>query len=373
MNTGQIISGTGHVVLIGWALAGPLFAPAPPPFDVTEVTAVTAEEYAAIVNATRPSQPETSTDIAAPAQPDVPQEAPDLTSAADAAPAQPAPETAPPAAPDATPEPPAPTPQTEAQDEAPVLEAPSEDVAALVPETSLRPKERPSERIAPERVAPPEPDTAIDDVVREEAQPAETADTPRDEQEATAPEEAATEIVTEAEQAAPSKSVRPKTRPARPQVQPEAVAEAEAEVAPQAAPETDGGGIEDALAAALGGAASDPDPAPAPSGPPLTAGEKDAMRLAVQSCWNVGSLSSDALATTVTVGFEMGEDAKPLPATIRLIDSAGGGSGAARQAYEAARRAIIRCGARGFNLPVEKYASWRSVEMVFNPEKMRIK
>ncbi|MDZ4134880.1 MAG: energy transducer TonB, partial [Paracoccaceae bacterium] len=45
----------------------------------------------------------------------------------------------------------------------------------------------------------------------------------------------------------------------------------------------------------------------------------------------------------------------------------------ARQAYEAARRAIIRCGATGFKLPAEKYDQWRNIEMVFNPEKMRIK
>ena len=44
-----------------------------------------------------------------------------------------------------------------------------------------------------------------------------------------------------------------------------------------------------------------------------------------------------------------------------------------RQAFEAARRAIIRCGSRGFPLPAEKYDQWREVEMVFNPEGMRMK
>ena len=40
---------------------------------------------------------------------------------------------------------------------------------------------------------------------------------------------------------------------------------------------------------------------------------------------------------------------------------------------EAARRAIIRCGARGFELPPEKYEQWRDIEMTFDPERMRIK
>ncbi|NNK78019.1 MAG: energy transducer TonB, partial [Litoreibacter sp.] len=42
-------------------------------------------------------------------------------------------------------------------------------------------------------------------------------------------------------------------------------------------------------------------------------------------------------------------------------------------AYEAARRALIRCGARGYNLPVDKFAQWQDVEITFNPERMRIK
>ncbi|MCZ4354277.1 energy transducer TonB [Roseovarius aestuarii] len=390
MNTGNIISGIGHVALIGWALAGPLFRPTPKPFEVTQVTAVSEEEYAAIMNAQRPNdaptqevqqpeiQPTVQPDIAAPVVPDAPQESPALDSQADTAPQQqPAPETAQPAAPDATPVPVAPAPETQAQDTTPVLEPPAQDMAALIPQTSLRPKQRPVQRIAPEQVAPPEPDTAVDDVVRQEAAPAESADTPVEEQEATAPEEAATEIVTEAEEAAPvtpsppTKSVRPKTRPTRTAAAPETQA---APSTPE--PDADTGtasGIEDALAAALGGATSEPAQTSAPSGPPLTGGEKDALRLAVQSCWNTGSLSSDALKVTVTVAFDMAENAKPKTETIRLIDSAGGTSGAAQQAYEAARRAIIRCGARGFNLPVEKYASWKTVEMVFNPERMRIK
>ena len=38
-----------------------------------------------------------------------------------------------------------------------------------------------------------------------------------------------------------------------------------------------------------------------PRGPPMTQGEREALRVAVQQCWNVGSLSSEALRTTVVV------------------------------------------------------------------------
>jgi hypothetical protein len=56
-----------------------------------------------------------------------------------------------------------------------------------------------------------------------------------------------------------------------------------------------------------------------------------------------------------------------------MIAFEGGSEGEARQAYEAARRAIIICGKNGFPLPADKYDQWRDIEMVFNPERMRIR
>jgi TonB family protein len=87
----------------------------------------------------------------------------------------------------------------------------------------------------------------------------------------------------------------------------------------------------------------------------------------------VGSLSTDALGTTVVVEVSMSSDGKPITSSIRMASSSGGSDAAARQAFEAARRAIIRCGARGFDLPVEKYGQWQEIEMTFNPERMRVK
>lgn len=377
VNTGQIISGAGHIGLIGWALLGNIFAADPLPFEVTNVTAVSGEEYAAIMNAERP--PETVSEVTTPEAPEVPQEAPAMESAPDTAPERPEPPAAETPAPDPAPEVTEVTPPAEAEvsDEAPVLLPPQEEIAALPPDASVRPKPRPAKRVAPEQVAPPDPDLRIDEVDRPETQPDEAAETPKPQEEATAREEAATEIVTEAEKAAPSKSVRPRVRPAapKPAETPPQQAEAETPRPETPAPAADStAGINDALAEALGGASETPaQPSSAPSGPPLTAGEKDALRVGVQRCWNVGSLSSDALATTVVVSVEMTEDSKPVGNSIRMVSSSGGSAGAAAQAFEAARRAIIRCGASGFDLPREKYDHWREIEMTFNPENMRIK
>jgi hypothetical protein len=105
----------------------------------------------------------------------------------------------------------------------------------------------------------------------------------------------------------------------------------------------------------------------APNGTLLSAGEKDALGVSVQDCWHVGSLSSLALETTVVVAVSLMLDGKPVVSSIRQVGSEGGTSASAKQAFETARRAIIRCGARGFKLPISKYDQWKDLEMTFNP------
>jgi len=360
MTTGQIISGVGHAALILWAVLGGAFRSEPLPFEVTEVTAISAEEYAALIAPERVPDAVASVDT-----PDPPATgtAPDLASQADAPLALNPPRATDATPPDAAPETPDPVPPAEAEvtDTAPVLQPPPEDTAVLLPEAVGRPVARPAPRVAPEPVARPEPDVEIDDVDRAAAAPDDTAEPVEEDRRETAREEAATRIVTEAEEAAPSRSLRPRARPRT------AAAETE-ETAP-----VDSGAVEDAIAAALGGAAPQPGTETAPAGPPLTAGEKDALRVAVEQCWNVGSLSTEALGVTVVVGVTMTEDGRPDVGSIRMLSSSGGSAAAAERAFDAARRAIIRCGTAGYDLPPEKYDRWRDIEMTFNPEKMRIK
>ncbi len=365
MQTGTKISALAHGLLLSWAVLGGAFRSDPLPFEVQDVTVISAEDFALMTGHSR--TPEV---VAAPSEPAQPEaaEAPEMQAASDAPPARSRPEVTPEPAPEALPEtlpdpvPPAPQAQPEPEPAPP----PQTETAALVPETPS-PPQRPSDRIAPEPVAPPPPDARPDPVEREQVAPDAAAETPREAQQATAPEEAATEIVTEAEQTAalaPTRSPRPAVRPNRPAAAPR--------------PERPAPAAEDAVAAALaealGGTRDQTPAAPAvPSGPPLSAGEKEALRVAVSSCWNVGSLSSEALATTVVVAVSLSQDGKPQVDTIRMVSSSGGDDGAARQAFEAARRAIIRCGAKGYDLPADKYDRWRDIEMTFNPERMRIK
>ena len=55
------------------------------------------------------------------------------------------------------------------------------------------------------------------------------------------------------------------------------------------------------------------------------------------------------------------------------IDSAAGEIGIEQSAFEAGRRAIIRCTKGGYPLPPEKYGQWREIEVVFDPSQMRMK
>ncbi|WP_238986811.1 cell envelope integrity protein TolA [Paracoccus sp. MKU1] len=104
----------------------------------------------------------------------------------------------------------------------------------------------------------------------------------------------------------------------------------------------------------------------AANGPPLSQGEKDGFRVAVEQCWNRGSLSTEASRTTVSVQFAMAPDGTVEKGSLRMIGHDGGSDAAAKQAYEAARRAILMCEKGGYKLPPEKYNRWKDVIIDFN-------
>lgn len=384
LHIGHYVSGAGHLTVIGWLLLGNIFTSEPPPFEMTEVSVISSTDFDALVAGQQ--SPDTATEVAQPAAPEVTPDQPEVPAEPDTQIEQPAPVQADPPADDAPPDVTelALPPQTEVTDTPPVLDEPVGDQAVLVPEIAPQAAPRPVERVAPEPVAQPEPEATPDPVEQEAVTQDETGDTPQETQEATAPEEATTEIVTEATKAPAASPRPPGRRPAAPPVQaaeapqtaPEPTPQPAAE-APQADPAVNNDDIMAALEAAQdateGAQADTPAPAAAPSGPPLSAGEKESLRVAVSNCWNVGSLSSEALRTTVVVAVNMAQDGTPIIGSIQMIGSEGGSSAAAKQAFEAARRAIILCGSKGYQLPAEKYSQWQEIEMTFNPEKMRVK
>jgi hypothetical protein len=257
------------------------------------------------------------------------------------------------------------------------LQTPLLDDSAQTPlQTSLPPKPRPAQRIAPGAINAPDMEMDLGAQSREAAAPQEAPAEVAQEQEAQAPEAAAPEIVTEAEKPsaspevtanAPERSVRPRSRPA-----PRAV--------PAPAPETPDPEPEepqiDPVTAALNAALMAGDAAPA--GPeaaaaPLAEQFIRGMQLAIAECWNLGALSSAALSTIVVVEMELTRDGKPVANSIKMLGFEGGDEISAERAFETALRAIQGCGAQGFELPKDQFATWRRVELTFNPEKMRVR
>jgi len=345
VQTGTKISGALHVGCIGLAVFGVDFFDSADstPIQIAEVSIISSDEFATL----KTTAPEAAPDV-------------------DTAPAINEPEPTQEAAPEIVqPEKPVePTPE------------PEEQVAILAPEPEPTPAPRIDTQSAPKPdVNAKEAEETVKETAPDDtAQEAEQVEEPKQEQ---APKEAATEIVTEAEKPseyAPTTSSVPRSRPRdiKPKVaeveKPDPVEEpkpAPEEPATEEAKDPIAEQIAKDLAEAEK-AAQNNGPS-VPVGPPLTGGEREGLVLAVQKCWNVpvGLQNADDLA--VVIGIELNPDGK-LAGNPKLLEPSGTPTGALKQAFEAGRRALIRCAP--YDLPKEKYEQWRQIEVVFNPEKM---
>ena len=377
---GTYISAVGHVGLIGWLLLGLGMQSQPTPMQAMDVTVMSGEEFEQMMAARTPQPGDAPPD--APVQPDVDEAPPPPPPAEETPPPPPPPVEAPPPPPVETPPPPV------VQAPPPPPPPPAEPAPAPDLPPSPDPTQAPADRIASTPTAPPPPDaqiadTARDAVVPDVSAPAEVA---VPEQQATAPEQTATEIVIadERPRGAVETSLRPVARPARPtppapeqaaapepaptpapEPTPAPTPEPAPTPAPTPAPDTSDA-VADALAAALAGSAA-PN---VPAGPPMTGSERDSFRIAVNSCWNVDP-GSVAARVTVEVGFNLTREGR-VEGEPRLISSSGDQS-ATNTAFEAARRAILRCQGGGYQLPADKYDQWREVVITFDPSGMRLR
>ena len=395
LNRGTLISGAGHLVLILGLFLGDWFDAwmefDTTPLEVADVMIVSEREYTGHVlpQPQAPELPDIPDALVVPSS-DVPSATPkpadepavvEKPDSMDSGEVEPSPERLelPEISGAAPPDPgedltidvtvPAPVPLV-SQDALPSDKAPTPQEAPRIAPTPV-PESPPTPEFSEIPVPSVSPDSSSLDV---------ELDLPR-----ATPEEATTEIVTEAETPsfAPTTSIIPILRSERPvDVEPTQGAEPDPATPPPspAEPERDqeteqtstdvSRAIEQALEAALSGAASDVEPTPVPT-PALSPGEIDALRVAVGSCWNLGATGSEALRVVVTVGVSMTRDGRP--GNPRLVRFSGGSEAAARIAFDAARRAILRCGLEGYDLPEDRYEQWREIEITFNPEEMRLK
>jgi hypothetical protein len=329
LQTGTKISGALHVTAIGLiAFGGSLFSTQPSDaIQISEVSIISSEDFAAMQS----TDPEPSPDVASAPKIESPKPSEEV-----------APEIAQP------------------EEQAPA----TEEVAILQP----APEPTPAPRIDTQSAPKPDVNATEAPTPQEEASPDETATETAEPTEAQAPKEAATEIVTEADKPsefAPTTSSVPRSRP---RDLAERVAKANAPK-PEVKPVTEDN-TADEIAAALAAAEAENNKPALPQGPPLTGGEKEGLVLAVQQCWNVPIGLQDADDLAVVIAIELTQDGK-LKGNPKLIDPTGTPTGTIRQAFEAGRRALIRCAP--YDLPAEKYEQWRQIEVVFNPEEMAVR
>lgn len=393
MDKASTISAIGHLGVILWAAMGDwLFAPKDmPPMEVAEVSLLTEGEYQAMLASAPKPDPaaEPSEEPPAVAAPD-PIEA-DLPEPEPLPEPDPGPQPEAPAEPVAVEEilpeevPVSPEAQPVAVPE-PAPQVAEEEQPIPVPDSSVKPKPRPAQRITDVPVESPAdtPEVAetVTPEVSDQAEPeAEVVETTEP---AAAPEESAAVVApdateNDAPELAPTASRRPQSRPER-QVQAEDAPEPEAQATEEAPAETTDAEAE-AIAAALAEAAATETSSAdqgLPEGPPMTAGEKDGVRVAINSCWNIGSLSTAAQRVKLVMRVEMNEDGTPIGPSIEMTSYEDGDAAAAQQAFEAAKRAVVRgvrgCGGKpGYQLDPAKYGQWNVMNLTFDASGMRLR
>lgn len=394
LSRGTIYSGAGHVGLILWVVVGDWLFPhsEPAAIEIATVSMISEAEFQAM-QSSAPAPSETpAPEQAAAAEPEEPPAAPAAEPEVQPEP-QPAPQPEPepaaetPPEPEAMPQPPEPVPDPVPAE--PVAE-PAPDDVVLAPEeqpiptmsSSMRPKPKPAPVVAPDPVSVPEETVTAETPT--EATTEEPAETPpeviEEPQTEAAPQETGDIVETEATEAQDeplgmASSPRPKGKPSRPAPVETPAAETAA-AATEAAEDSDA----DAIAAAVAAAAAEEEPdqpaggsaAPAPSGPPLNAGEIGDVQAAIGSKWSLGAVSTDAMRTTIVVRVSF--DPTGRPTDIQLIESDGPSQAATDAAFGAARSAIIRAAREGgIPFPPDKYETWKVVDFVFDPNGMRFR
>ena len=119
--------------------------------------------------------------------------------------------------------------------------------------------------------------------------------------------------------------------------------------------------------------AAKPEPRGAPNNNPtrpLTISELDAIRRQIERCWNVPAGAKDAQDMVVEIHVDMNPDRTVLRA--EYVNRGKVNSDPFyRTMAESAMRAILRCGRdQPLQLPPDKYDTWRSFTLTFNPRDM---
>jgi outer membrane biosynthesis protein TonB len=103
---------------------------------------------------------------------------------------------------------------------------------------------------------------------------------------------------------------------------------------------------------------------------PLSISEKDAIRSQIAKCWSVPAGAKDAHELIVILRLELAQDGSVIKVELaKDSKSRYASDNFYRAAADSAMRAVKQCSPLQ-NLPVDKYGTWRDMELTFDPKEM---
>jgi hypothetical protein len=377
VDIGVKISGTAHAILISIAIFGaPIFSSDEEnPIQISEVSLISLEEFELLTKENMPVfQSEPEPEVQEPElEPEVqePEPEPEVQ--------EPEPE------PELEVQEPEPEPELEVQEPEPEPEvqeiinesdsdliapiADEDNLGELTPEFNENAAPKAAEIISDvSNEAPEEPADigALEDTSFEKVNGADEEKLEIELNENTPAEESTTQIVTEAEEQksdlVPSRTSKPKSRPKnlkttkeiaiKPKLKPKEVVEAEKDTTAESILES---------------LKEKKEPEPFLN---LTPAQKESVgniiRNKMRLCWNPPVGVENGLTNVMILGLKFDIDGKLVESPVNLTPNSGVGS---LQAFEAARRAVIRCSPYN-ELDPEIYDGWKELNLKFNPKNM---
>jgi hypothetical protein len=390
VDIGVKISGTAHAILISIAIFGaPIFSSDEEnPIQISEVSLISLEEFELLTKENMPvfqSEPEPEVQ-----EPELEPEVQEPEPEPEVQEPEPEPEVQ---EPEPEPEPelevqepePEPEPELEVQEPEPEPEvqeiinesdsdliapiADEDNLGELTPEFNENAAPKAAEIISDvSNEAPEEPADigALEDTSFEKVNGADEEKLEIELNENTPAEESTTQIVTEAEEQksdlVPSRTSKPKSRPKnlkttkeiaiKPKLKPKEVVEAEKDTTAESILES---------------LKEKKEPEPFLN---LTPAQKESVgniiRNKMRLCWNPPVGVENGLTNVMILGLKFDIDGKLVESPVNLTPNSGVGS---LQAFEAARRAVIRCSPYN-ELDPEIYDGWKELNLKFNPKNM---
>ncbi|MBT4471544.1 MAG: cell envelope biogenesis protein TolA [Rhodobacterales bacterium] len=372
MDIGVKISGTAHAILISIAIFGaPIFSSDEEnPIQISEVSLISLEEFELLTKENMPVfQSEPEPEVQEPElEPEVQEPEPEPEPELEVQEPEPEPE------PELEVQEPEPEPEvqeiineSDSDFIAPIAD--EDNLGELTPEFNENAAPKAAEIISDvSNEAPEEPADigALEDTSFEKVNGADEEKLEIELNENTPAEESTTQIVTEAEEQksdlVPSRTSKPKSRPKnlkttkeiaiKPKLKPKEVVEAEKDTTAESILES---------------LKEKKEPEPFLN---LTPAQKESVgniiRNKMRLCWNPPVGVENGLTNVMILGLKFDIDGKLVESPVNLTPNSGVGS---LQAFEAARRAVIRCSPYN-ELDPEIYDGWKELNLKFNPKNM---